>query len=300
MEPIPVILVTGYLGAGKTTLVNYLLGSAELAGKDIALIINEFSPVGVDGALVRDDVAAKYEINRGSLFCSCTKGELLETLQAISRQVKPDAVIVEATGIATPADFIEMIDAPDLAERFTVRCSVAVVDAKTFPVTAATLQAARRQAYWADGLVINKIDLVGPTELDKLRDMLSGLNPDAPQVQVVRGEIPEGFLGSLTHTPRGGSAADAPPIDIYTLQLTSETPVDRGGFESAVRSLGHKLLRLKGNVDFGDGPVFVELAGEVLSVNDRPARLAGPATNLAVIAWQVPRDELQQAFAAVM
>jgi G3E family GTPase len=292
--PIPVVLITGYLGVGKTTLVNHLL--TQQAGRKTALIINEFGPIGVDGALVAEEVAAKYEINRGSLFCSCTKGELIDALQSIAETVRPDVVLIEATGIATPADFVELIDAPGLAERFTVQASLAVIDAARFPTAVATLQAVRRQATWADGLIVNKADTAAQADLDKLAALLAEINPDAPQVAVVRGQIPAGFIDSLTHRPCDIEPSDQPPLDIYTMSFTAEAPVSRDAFTQAVASLGDRLLRLKGNVDFGQGPVFVELVGADLTVTDAPASLTGPATSFAVIAWQIGRDQLLEAF----
>lgn len=292
--PIPVILITGYLGAGKTTLVNHLL--SQRAEQKVALIINEFGPIGVDGALVAEEVAAKYEINRGSLFCSCTKGELIEALQAIAETVRPDVVLIEATGIATPADFVELIDAPGLAERFVVQASLAVIDAARFPTAVATLQAVRRQATWADGLIVNKTDTVPQAELDKLAALLAEINPDAPQTAVVRGQIPAGFIDCLTHRPCQIEPSDQPPLDIFTMSFTTQAPVDREAFTRAVESMGQGLLRLKGNVDFGDGPRFVELVGTDLSIADAPVQLGQTPTAFAVIAWQIGRDELQTAF----
>jgi G3E family GTPase len=86
--PIPVIIFTGYLGAGKTTSLNTLLNTDWVKSKNIALIINEFGSVGVDGKLVEPGNYAKYEINRGSIFCICTKTDFVKYMTDISENIK--------------------------------------------------------------------------------------------------------------------------------------------------------------------------------------------------------------------
>ncbi|MCE5273144.1 GTP-binding protein, partial [bacterium] len=77
MSRIPIILLTGYLGAGKTTLLNHLLSRPEIRERNVALIINEFGELGVDGRLVEAGTRPVYELNKGSLFCVCIKTDFL-------------------------------------------------------------------------------------------------------------------------------------------------------------------------------------------------------------------------------
>lgn len=295
--PVDVYLLTGYLGSGKTTTLNHLLGGPIFVGHRTALLINEFGKLGVDGALVASEQAAgKYEINQGSLFCSCTQDQLLGVLDTLVNDVRPEVLLIEATGIAEPTDFLQLVRTDHLRRHFRVRATVALVDAKVFPAVLPNLRAARRQVELADGLVINKTDLVEPADLEKLETLLGEMNPTAPQCRVTYGQIDPDWLEQIAHVDRGGEMAEAPPIDIFSVSFGHDEPVDRGRFEQVIGEYGSKLLRLKGNVDFGKGPRFVELVGSELMQRDEPAALQGSATQFAVIAWGASRDELIAAF----
>ena len=297
MQRIPVILVTGYLGAGKTTLLNHLLSSEPIAQQRVALIVNEFGTMGVDGALIEGDPAAMYEINKGSLFCICTKVDLLNALTDIANTVKPDIVLVEATGIAEPADFLSLIDSPALAEHFSVQAAVGVVDARNFTQVAPFVQAVRRQAQAVDGLILNKSDLVPASEIHTLQTLLREMNPTAQQVIVDHARIELAWLAGLRHQPAITKLppAQKPPEEIYALSFQSDQPMHRAKFNALLTEWGENLLRLKGNIDFGEGAVFVELVGK--DVSEKPAAaLKGPATSFTAIAWRRTKEELQSAF----
>lgn len=292
--PIPLVILTGYLGTGKTSLLNHLLALPSIRGRKLALIINEFGTLGIDGLKVESGAQAKFELNRGSLFCICIKTEFIKTLTTIAEEVQPDLVLVEATGVADPCDIEQFLEGPTLAGRFRVQASVCVVDAEGFTRVAAFMQAARRQAVWSDGLVINKTDLVTPSDLGVLRQVLVGLNPRAPQVAVTYGRIPEAFLLSLVHERRPAPAAERPPDDLVSVSLETDCVVDRAAFMGAIAALGGHLLRLKGAVRFPDGRAFVEVVNGRVTEGAPPAGLM--ATAFVAIGWQVPRDTLGATF----
>lgn len=291
---IPLVILTGYLGAGKTSLLNHLLALPSIRGRKIALIINEFGTLGIDGLRVASGAHAKFELNRGSLFCICIKTEFVRTLTTIAEEVRPDLVLVEATGVADPCDIEQFLEAPTLAGRFRVQASVCVVDAEGFTRVAAFMQAARRQVVWSDGVAINKTDLVTRTDLDVLRQVLAGLNPRAPQVDVTHGRIPEEFLCSLGHERRSGIAAERPPDDLVSVSLQTDRVVDRAAFMGAIVELGGHLLRLKGIVRFPDGRAFVEVVNGRVTEGVPPAGLEDTA--FVAIGWQVSRDVLGATF----
>lgn len=294
--PIPVIMLTGYLGAGKTTLLNHLLGLPEVAGRRIALIINEFGPLGVDGKLVAPREHPLYELNRGSVFCICIKTDFLKTLDEIAREVKPDLVIVEATGVADPCDLSQLLGEPHLAATFTLQANVCLVDALSFTQVAAFLRTAVRQVQWADGLVINKSDLVTAGDLVALRRVLDGINREAPRVETAFGRIPDSFLGSLRALPREGMALQKPPEGLVSASIDGRRCVDFDQFKATITRLEGRLLRLKGNLcPVGGEPVFVEVINGHLS---QKAAVSGLSkTAFTVIGWGISKDELKAAFA---
>jgi G3E family GTPase len=157
---IPIYLLTGTLGSGKTTLLNNLLQLPQFKDGNTCLIINEFGELGVDGALVESGDHPKFELNKGSIFCICIKTDFIATLQAIANDVKPDCLLVEATGMAEPRDVQDFIDVPDLAKEFHIEANVCIVDALDFIRVAPMLRAARQLATWADTILNNPCDLV--------------------------------------------------------------------------------------------------------------------------------------------
>jgi G3E family GTPase len=298
---IPIILVTGGLGAGKTTLLNQLLQHTNLRDRNLCLIINEFGQSGVDGRLVEAGDHPVYEINRGSLFCICIKTDFITTLREIAGQVRPELLVVEATGMAEPRDIQDFVDEPILAARFHIQANLCLVDASNFIRLAPMLRAVRQQAAWADALILNKTDLVNESELQQLCAVLEEMNPEASQLATTYGRIPEGFLDNLTHTVRRGDPLMEPPDPVFALSFGHDKPVNRARFEKVILELGDDLLRLKGQVDFGDGPEFAEVAGGRLIIGGKESirfRAESP-TAFVAIGWRAPREDFQAAIESI-
>ena len=238
--PIPLIVLTGFLGAGKTTLLNRLLTDPSIRERNPALIINEFGPAGIDGRLVPRGEEARYEINRGSLFCICTTAEVMAALKELTESIRPGVVLVEATGVAETRDLESMVAEPFLDDRVTVRANVCLVDAPRFVTLAANMKTAVEQVRWADGIVVNKIDRASEGELAQLRAVLDELNPDAPRVEVTYGQVPDGFIDSLEHTPRDGGPTEAPPPDIHAVSIEDAGPVNREAFMARLEAMADR------------------------------------------------------------
>ncbi len=298
---IPMILITGGLGAGKTTFLNHLLQHTDLRNRNLCLIINEFGQLGVDGRLVEAGGHPMYELNRGSLFCICIKTDFITTLREIADQVRPELLVVEATGMAEPRDIQDFIDEPTLAEQFQIQANLCLVDASNFIRLAPMLRAVRQQAMWADALLLNKTDLVTGSELQQLGAVLAGMNPAAPQLPTTYGRIPEGFLENLQHTVHRAGPLSEPPDPVFALSFHHDKPVSRARFQQVISKLGEDLLRLKGQVDFGDGPEFAEVAGGRLTIGgDQAVALhAETPTAFVAIGWRAPRQEFQAAIESI-
>ena len=181
-QPIPVSLITGFLGSGKTTQLNDLLNSGKL--KDTALIINEFGDVSIDHLLVETADEGIVELSDGCLCCTI-RGDLIDTLnRLINRDPRPDRIVIETTGLADPAPILHAIMGhPVMSELLRLDGVITLVDAINGDQTLNDHEEAVKQVAVADRLVITKTDLEKPSE--SLLSRLRRLNPSA---QIIDGE----------------------------------------------------------------------------------------------------------------
>jgi G3E family GTPase len=294
---IPVLTFTGYLGAGKTTALNALLKTEWVRSKKVALIINEFGSVGVDGKLVEPGNYPQYEINRGSIFCICTKTDFVKFLTEISETVKPELLIIEATGIAETRDIESFIKEPHLKGKFKVKANLCILDAVNFTKTAPYFKPVTSQLRWADCVIINKTDLVSEDEAERLKAVAADYNEQAKIITADHGQFPPDIIDDIEHVVRDGDALECAPEPIFSFSFNEQKSVDEAAFLKLIDELGEKLLRLKGNIDFGRGSEYFEVvAGEVLR-GESCGRL--DKTAFVVIAWQVEKEEIQEKFESV-
>ncbi len=180
---IPVSLLTGFLGSGKTTVLNAWLRDPDLA--DAAVIVNEFGEVGIDHALIAASNDNTIELSTGCLCCT-VRGDLVETLRELAEkrargEIRAfDRVLIETTGLADPAPVIQALITFPVARTFRLSRVVAVVDAVQGMATLDRHPEAVKQAAVADLLVLSKTDL-DPRGLSDLEQRLRTLNPAAAQ-----------------------------------------------------------------------------------------------------------------------
>lgn len=176
-DRIPATVVTGFLGSGKTTLINHILH--EEHGKTIAVIVNEFGEISIDGQLVvKDDQAELVEFNNGCLCCT-VRGDLIETLQRLhERADKLDGILIETTGLADPAPVASTFFVSDeVKSSIRLDAFVTLVDAVNLEMNLEQSNEAVEQLAFSDIVLINKIDLVAPEQLKAIESKVRSLNP---------------------------------------------------------------------------------------------------------------------------
>lgn len=205
---IPATVVTGFLGAGKTTLIRHMLQNAQ--GKKIALIINEFGDLGVDGDILKgcgDEVCTEDDIVELSNGCICctVADDFIPTMEALlARDDKPDHIVIETSGLALPQPLVRAFNWPGISTKVTVDGVVTVVDGRAvhdgqFAHNVAAVDAQRAQdenldhetplselfedqVACADMIVVNKTDLLDAAEAEALTTRLKGESRDGVQV----------------------------------------------------------------------------------------------------------------------
>ena len=174
------VLLTGFLGAGKTTFLNHVL--QEFSQEKIGLIVNEFSGIGVDGALIRHDIpgASMIELNNGSIFCACIKDSFVDSLIDLAGR-NLDYVFVEASGLADPSSISSILDQiATLSGAVYDYCgAICLVDALYFPKYLKLLLALRRQVEYSRAVILNKVDLVTEEQLAQVEQSIREINPSA-------------------------------------------------------------------------------------------------------------------------
>lgn len=191
---VPVTVVTGFLGSGKTTLVNYIL--SENHGKRIAVIENEFGEIGIDDALVIDAEEEIFEMNNGCICCT-VRGDLIRILGTLmKRRDKFDYILVETTGLADPAPVAQtfFVD-EEIRAQLRLDAIVTVVDAKHLALhlfeekEEGIENEALEQLAFADRVLINKVDLVNEEELLLVEKQIRSVNAGASLVRTQMSKV---------------------------------------------------------------------------------------------------------------
>ena len=179
---IPVTIVSGFLGAGKTTLINKVL--KEKHGEHIAVVINEFGEIGVDHQFVLDVEEEIYQMDNGCLCCTLRTdiADMLKSILMVKEQngIKVDRVLFETTGLADPAPIAQtFINVPFLNEHFILDAVLTVVDSKNFLYQTTHQTEPAKQVGFADKIFISKHSLVDDTIYAKVINEVRSINPFA-------------------------------------------------------------------------------------------------------------------------
>jgi G3E family GTPase len=265
---IPVAIVTGFLGSGKTTLISRILGDRAFART--AVIVNEFGEIGLDHELIASSDETLLALTTGCLCCA-VRSDLVATLLDLQRrraagEVVYDRVLIETSGLADPAPILHaLMTDRDTVRQHVVDCIVTVVDALHGEPTLDRHPEARRQVALADALLLSKTDVAPPSAT--LRQRLAALNAnaalgmtrDAAPVTLFAGSNAAARFADLP-APRGRNPfARAQHSDnIETFALQRDRPIPALALtlllEALAEHCGARLLRLKGLVHIEEMP----------------------------------------------
>jgi G3E family GTPase len=285
---IPVTIITGFLGAGKTTLINRLLEKSD--GERLAVIVNEFGALGIDGALLSGRPGNVVELTNGCMCCE-SRGNLIAALAELAdRGSSIDSVLVETSGLADPFGVSDVLVQNAFAVDFILASVVAVVDADNFDANLDHAEAAYRQLVCADLLVVSKADLVPEAVINQIRDRVRIINSHAgfvvadhgqPPPEITLHDVAREQTQALTFAGRVRRELDA-------LAWRSLEYVDVERFTSWVEGLPPEVRRLKAILVTAYGIRSVQRVGLRTSVSTAPQAalqmLGGDAVRMVLFA----------------
>jgi cobalamin biosynthesis protein CobW len=295
----PVTIVTGFLGSGKTTLIRHALTHAH--GRRLALIVNEFGDVGIDGEILKSCGATScpqeniVELANGCICCTVADDFAPAIAALLAREPKPEHIIVETSGLALPKPLVKAFDWPELRARLTVDGVIAVVDAGAVaagrfaddPQEIAHQRAAdpsldhdnpleevyEDQLLCADMIVLNKADLLSAAELARVRADIAAAIPRAVKIiETCEGRIdPDVLLGvnaaaedDLARRPSHHDSQEGHDHDDFeTFVVDLPAIAEPADFVARLAEIAgkHDVLRIKGFLDVASKPMRLVVQG---------------------------------------
>ncbi|MHC3427358.1 CobW family GTP-binding protein [Streptomyces sp. DT18] len=260
-QQIPIVVLSGFLGAGKTTVLNHLLHSSR--GSRIAVLVNDFGSIEIDAMAVAGQAGSTVSLGNGCLCCAVDVSELDEQLARLTAPgLRVDLVVIEASGLAEPAELVRMVLAGD-NPRLVYGGLVEVVDAAEFPATRARHPGLGTRLAVADLVVLNKTDRITATARAELLAEVRDLARGAAVAPVTHGRLdPELLFDRRPVTERRGQlsfddlrAEEEPAPHLHegyeSVARTYEVPLDPVRLMSFLEQRPEGLYRIKGYVDFG-------------------------------------------------
>jgi G3E family GTPase len=305
MGATPFHLVTGFLGSGKTTLLQRFL-AADATKAKIAVVQNEFAPLGVDGQELRRSGYSfeMLEVNNGSVFCVCLLGNFIGSLVKFLDEVKPEVLVLEASGLCDPIAVAEMLQSPGLAERLHLAHVWCIVDTLNFHKTGGMGPRAARQLRVADTVILNKMDL-GAANEPAIRARLREVNPYAEVVTATHCEIagvsllsPPGNSLPVAIRRRAENAGIEPEgrPDIRSVVFKSGFRLKPENLEAFLAVVSADTLRLKGHLVMADNGVMA-VQGVCGRLEMQPSQEPLFLSELVVIGGHQDLGEISQLYA---
>src|SRR5450631_3103589 len=191
--PLPLLLLTGFLGSGKTTTLGHWLSNTDVPLKRTAVIINDFGAINVDAVLLARRQLELRSITGGCICCQSFE-DLVAQVAALADNPDFDLVWIETSGLADPEEVLDHLSAPELQDSTVIRRMILVVDGSDFPCSWRGRAVQEEQIRYADLIVLNKTDRVNDAERQRVEITLRQINPLARIVVTRHGQMDPGLL----------------------------------------------------------------------------------------------------------
>lgn len=260
------VLLTGFLGAGKTTLMQNILNV--YSEKKVGVIINEFGNVNIDAALVKRDGIEMAELSNGSIFCACIKDKFVDSLIELSGQ-DLEYIFIEASGLADPANMPQILSgiANKTIVPYNYRGAICVLDGESFLDLYDLLPAIHHQVVHSNGVILNKVDLIEEDYLESVKAKINEINSSAKiyptsYCNVDIKKVIDEFGMVLS---KGGESTNTVETRPNTFIVRAENPLPLENLKAFISDIVGSSFRIKGFADTDQGHMQVSTVGKNIS-----------------------------------
>ena len=282
-------LLTGFLGAGKTTFLTSVLN--DLPDNRVAVIMNEFGKVGIDGPIIEKDGMELVELNRGSIFCSCLQLNFVSALIEMADR-DMEYVFVESSGLADPSNIGEFLEAVEVAKGdvYNYCGAISIVDGVHFLEQVEDIETVERQLQYCNLVIISKVDLIDEDRLNKVKARVREINDTAEIVESVNGSYDYDFLNKDLMASGGKESEDTtntPENRPKTLTLTYEEELSKDKLTQFLDIIKKDSYRIKGFFKLDDGWNQVDVVNDLIDY--KPTNKGEDKSELVIISKVGPQ-----------
>jgi G3E family GTPase len=281
-QPLPLVVLTGFLGSGKTSTLGHWLEHTSMPLKRTAVIINDFGAVNVDAALLSRRQLELRSITGGCVCCQSFE-DLISQVETLAKNPDLDLVWIETSGLADPEEVLDHLSVPELQDSTVIRRMILVVDGSDFPCSWRGRAVQEEQIRYADLILLNKTDRIDETARKGVEIALRKINPEAQIVITEHGKVEPGLLSDVGakkvhshshdhdhhsheehdhehcdhdhgHCDHDHSHDEELPHAASTLFLPLTAPVERAAFQRFLGALPTSVFRAKGFIRLAENP----------------------------------------------
>ncbi len=267
-KSIDLYLISGFLGSGKTTFLQKMIDY--FSGLKVAVLVNEFGPVSIDGIKLYKEGIKITEINNGSIFCSCLKADFIKALITLSN-CDIDVLLIENSGLADPSNmhYILAETRGKQAVEYNYRGSICIVDALNFLKYLKVLTPINNQIAQSNFIIINKTDKVSFSVVNKIKEEVSLINPKAYIYTTIYAYVPLSLLNDrLVDKGYIGNTSNKPSNRIATYCLESNSTFDKNDLYNFVKILSPYTYRIKGYAKSDNGWINIDCTEDSICIQD--------------------------------
>lgn len=269
--PTPILIISGFLGAGKTTFINNLLESVPDSAR-VMVLVNEFGRISIDKKIIKTDSANIVDLSGGCICCGMLI-ELIASLRFALDELRADLILIESTGLAVPQEIARQVLSPVFEGRVEGGWIITIVDAGS--VLKADYPIIEAQLKEANVVVINKVDLIDSKTLEEVRDRVKLIaNPNCRLLETSFGRISYNDIFAWRYDSPHIIPANTlqrefdSTVGFATVCLVRSSPINADGLIKFFQKQRHKIIRSKGFVMTDKGGLEVQLSKSGVEVKE--------------------------------